>query len=286
MIHRTLSSLVLLALGWALPLGADEVHLKNGQSFTDVIAEETATHVRIRLSGGELRLPKSQVERVVASTSSLERFEQRKRALLVSGPGMAGEWLALARWAYEVDLRSGAREAALTAARLDPALPGLAVVLTRFDYMRDDASGEWLPEAEVMERRGLVRYRGEWLSRVEARERVELDRAELRLAEARRAEERERWRAQRERQERATPVVVVQNNVLAAPVAPYGGYPSFHYQQPVPFVIFDTPQRPPLAPQPQPTPTPAHRSSVLDYSSRQPGSLIPGILDLRGGGQR
>ncbi|MFN7962931.1 MAG: hypothetical protein U0002_16830 [Thermoanaerobaculia bacterium] len=270
---------------WALPLAcafalllvaqssrADNVYLKNGEVFENVVAEETPTQVLIRLPGGELRLARKQVDRVVKAESSLERFEARRAAL--AGSKDATAWFDLARFALDQDLRTAGREAALRAAELDPDLAGLPRLLSSFGYARDEKSGEWLPEAEVMARRGLVLHDGDWVTREERAER---------LAQAR--ERRERWERELERQrERAlareeveirrpapAPVTLIEGNTFQT-----NNFVSLIYSLPAPFVVLPGPPAP--SPQQAPRTNLSRISDVprIDFFERQPGSLIPG----------
>jgi len=62
-------------------VSADDVFLKNGRKFEGVIAETTDTQVRIRMQGGVVSLPKSQVLRVESKDSDLSGYLRRKEAL-------------------------------------------------------------------------------------------------------------------------------------------------------------------------------------------------------------
>lgn len=185
-----------LLLGLTLAGGAvsaDDVHLTNGRKFEGVIAEVTDTQVRIRMQGGVVSLPKSQVLRVEARDSDLSGYLRRKEALRRSADTRARDWLELARWAKAQGLEQGAREAALAAAELDPNLDGLEPLLRGFRYTYDDQLGRWIPYEESMRRRGFVFTGGVWISREEMAERNRQREAE----EARFARMRETARADR-----------------------------------------------------------------------------------------
>jgi hypothetical protein len=151
------------------PGRADTVYLANGRSFEGVLAEETGSQVHIRMPGGELSLPKSQVARVEKADSSYAFYLERKQALRRGAS--AADWLALARWAQGHGLPHGAREAALKAAETDPGLAGLGPILRGFGYAFDEELGRWIPYADAMRRRGFVEVDGQWLSRQELAER-------------------------------------------------------------------------------------------------------------------
>jgi hypothetical protein len=161
----------LLLLAFSAPVAgrADTVFLANGRSFEGVVAEETASQVKIRMPGGELSLPKSQVARVEKADSSYALYLERKQAL--RRDASAADWLALARWAREHGLSHGAREAALKAAQTDPRLAGLESILRGFGYVYDEELDRWIPYADSMRRRGFVEVDGQWLGRQELAER-------------------------------------------------------------------------------------------------------------------
>ncbi len=262
---------------------ADDVRLQNGKTFEGVIAVERGAVVEVRIPGGTISLPKASVREIVHSASPYGEYLQRAGALRTGGSARA--WLDLARWARSQELDSAAREAALQAADLDPALAGLAPFLRGLGYERDASEGRWLPFAEVMRRQGMVLADGRWMTRSEA--------AEL----SRRAEEEARER-RREREvdrlEHATaavrlaaaemelsravappPAIVMMPSAYLWPVAVFPGFPM---PPVVPVPVPRDPRHPPMR-----HTSDAHRGTVtLDMITRQPGSLFPGELDLSG----
>lgn len=160
------SSLLLLGLLIGGAASADDVFLKNGRKFEGVIAEVTDSQVRIRMQGGVISLPKSQVLRVDEKDSDLSGYLRRKETLRRAGAS-AQDWLELARWARTQGLEQGTREAALAAAELDPKLEGLAPILRSFRYAYDEQLGRWVSYEESMRRRGFVFVSGVWVSREE-----------------------------------------------------------------------------------------------------------------------
>lgn len=223
-----------LLLGLLLTGGAasaDDVYLKNGRKFEGVIAETTDTQVKIRMQGGVVSLPKSQVLRVEAKDSDLSGYLKRKDALRRDPDAGAKDWLELARWAKSQGLDQGAREAALTAAALDPKLEGVGEILRTYRYSFDEKAGHWISYEESMRRRGFVYTGGAWISAEELAERNR-QRAE---AEAQSARMREAARA--ERAARQTEALLATQTALLAeelrerereryanPYAPYNGY--------------------------------------------------------------
>ena len=190
---RPLPTLLLLLT--ALPVFADDVYLVNGRKFEGVMTETTDSQVRIRMQGGVIVLPKSQVLRVEEGDSNLAEYLRRKEALKKSPSTRASDWLELARWAQGKQLDQATRESALAAATLDPDAPGLAPLLRGYGYVHDESLDRWLPDAEAMRRKGFIYAGGQWMSREEyqARQREAQD------EEARRRSDREdRARAARE----------------------------------------------------------------------------------------
>jgi hypothetical protein len=181
---RSLAAL-LLSLVPLAPAWADTVYLANGRKFENVIAETTATEVKIRMPGGSLSLPRSHVARVETSDSSFAEYTRRKEAIRRSTS--AADWLALAQWAKDQGLEQGAREAALAAANLNPRIEGLAPLLRGHGYVLDEQLDRWIPYAESMRRRGFVLADGQWLSRQEYAERQRVREEELERRRAERA---------------------------------------------------------------------------------------------------
>ena len=169
------------------PAAADDVHLTNGRSFEGVVARIEGDRVAIRLHQGVIRLPRSRVARIVYETSPLETYLERKRALTSAHDATAADWLELARWARRNGLETGYSEAARLAAALDPGLQGLAPVMRDLGFEREGADGSWYTRDELMRRRGMVRWNGDWVTpaeRAALSERAESERR--RAVEARR----------------------------------------------------------------------------------------------------
>ena len=260
-----LASLAALALPTAAV--ADRVVLANGRVFADVVAVRHDDRVEIRMGGGTLTLPLSQVVAVEASASTLEEYQARARELEADRGAGAEQWLALARWASGLGFEFGAREAALEAAALAPGLAGLEALLPGLGYAFDEGSGRWLPVDEAMRRRGWVEDGGEWIP------------AELaaRRAEERRAREEARRRADEARRlERLTALAEAQAAAQAG-AGPaydpwgygYGGYGYGYWGVPLYVPVpgpgprpphHDRPPGPPARPQ-APSPPPGHTTS-------------------------
>lgn len=273
----------LLFLATGLGAHADRVVLKNGQVFDDVVAIESESHVRLRLEGGEMRLRRSQVESVETTDSPYPRYLAHKQVLESSLDTEAGEWLNLARFAQKNGLKQSAREAALVAAELDSSLPGLAALLQPLGYIHDVESGTWQPKKQVMAQRGLVEHRGDWVPVAQrnaelAREREAFEVRRQAAANERRTSALENAAAvalARVAEPRSAPTAVVILPTIASFPVPWIFVPN------VP-----SPTQPEASPRPLPSQDTErlHQAPRTDLMTRQPGSLIPGVLDLGGGG--
>ena len=180
------TTLVLLSLSPGMLLGApllaDDVFLKNGRTFENVVVEDVqagASQVRIHIQGGVISLPLSAIERVKKADSSFAEYLRRKQELEgrptgASRPGrpdrapeVAQDWLDLARWARGNHLPQGEREAALAAAEIDPRTPGLPALLRGFGYVYEESLDRWISYDDSMRLHGFVQDGGTWVSRDE-----------------------------------------------------------------------------------------------------------------------
>jgi hypothetical protein len=175
---RTTMALLLGTLLGA-PLLADDVLLKNGRSFENVVVENSEggagdSQVRIHIPGGVLSLPRSAIERVKKADSSFVEYLRRKQELDRVDPSRrrAEDWLELARWARRNSLPQGEREAALAAAEIDPRAPGLAALLRGFGYVYEASLDRWISYDDSMRLHGFVQDGGTWVSREEHAERM------------------------------------------------------------------------------------------------------------------
>lgn len=283
----------LLLTGSLLPVAAvaDDVYLTNGRKFEGVIAETTDSQVRIRMQGGVISIPKSQVLRVDAKDSDLSGFLVRKEALRRNPDARAQDWLELARWARAQGLEQATREAALAAAELDPKIEGLASILKSYRYSFDEQAGRWISYEDSMRRRGFVYTGGIWVSREELADRERQREQEI----ARRRADAEAARAERAARQTelllATQTALLEETVRSwqQPQGPYLYTPTYGW----PIVVVPGyfppgqhcrhgncgPSQPPgeengNGPQPPSQPRPA-RDSHGGFI-RIPGSLIPG----------
>lgn len=267
----------LIALSILAPsLGqADTVHLTNGRTFEGVMAEVSGSKVLIRMQGGSLSLPLTQVAKIDRGDSTLQQYLGRKEALTRAETPSAVGWLDLAVWAQGKGLATASREAALTAAQIDPRLPGLENALRPHAYVFESALGRWIPYSDSMRRKGMVLSRGEWVGRAEfeAEERAReaaLERQREQQVEARRAARADRL------EELATLALVREARRAEAPPAYTPYYPGIvvmpgYYPIPVIPPVATAPAPPVAEPQPREKPRPQNNTFT-----RVPGSLIPG----------
>jgi hypothetical protein len=153
-------------------LSADDVYLKNGRVFKDVETVVGEGSVRILLPFGEMGISLAKVERIEQAESSHALFLERRAGLRVDDRATAGDWLDLARWARGRGLDHAAREAALTAARLDPREPGLATVMQGLDFAFSAELDRWVPFEESMRMKGFEFVDGRWMSAEQRRARA------------------------------------------------------------------------------------------------------------------
>lgn len=265
---RSPAGLLLIAAftAFAAPAVGDTVYLVNGNKFEQVIAERDGDEVRVRLPYGEIVLPAKVVARVERSRSVWEEYSEREAALR-GASSTAGDWLELATWADRAGYRQGMRRALLRAAEMDPQLEGLAPLMRRVGHILDGEAGEWLAEADYMQRRGYRLWGDHWLPREEyqARHRARQE-----------AEKTSREDARQERIARAIEALVVAQLSRAAapqeePAPPVRGplvavYPGGYYPFAVAPTVVAGAAQAVVAPE---------QATFEDLVDRQPGSLFP-----------
>lgn len=273
---------VLVSALLAIPAYADTVLLKNGRSFEGVIAETSGEVVHIRMPGATLSLPAANVLRIDKAESPFAVYLTRRDALRKDPAIGAADWLELAVWARRNGLDKESREAALTAADLDPELAGLQPLMRALGYTYDDELDRYIPYADAMRRKGMILTDGQWITREEHRLRTERDERETarrqaertereaRRAEARRQEalalEREQLRLERER--------LANLSQTAVPAVPPLYVTPGYYLSP----IFVGPPAPPSEGRGHGRHGRRQASSMDSLLTRQPGSLLPGLV--------
>lgn len=150
----------------ALPAAGDDVHLTNGRAFYGVVAEVQGDKVAIRLPDGLIRLPAHRVARIERAKTELEEYVERRREL-TARRAPAAAWLDLAHWARDAGFNTAYRESARRAADLDPHVDGLKPLMRDLGWIWDADADRWLDESVAMQRRGLVRYGGSWVTPAE-----------------------------------------------------------------------------------------------------------------------
>jgi hypothetical protein len=253
--------ILLIALAAAAPLAADDVYLKNGRVFEDVIAEVDASMVRIQMAFGEMSFSLAAVERIEHGESSLVGFRARRTALGADPSAGASEWIELARWSLATGQSHAAREAALRAAEIDPLAEGLGELMRRLDFVLHEELGRWIPLEESMRLKGFEEVDGAWLSAEQVLARTAAQAAAVREREA--AEERRLTNA----------VLALAVAEMAREPEPQVVYPSWPYGFYSTPIVWHSPpvHRPPAIHHPAP-----HGSQfAIPIEVRQPGSLFP-----------
>ncbi len=277
--------MILLGALLSVSLGADTVYLKNGNSFENVVAELTDTQVRIHLPFGEISIARDRVTRVEKRRSAFQEFLARWEALQNHSSATAKSWLDLALWARDQGLKRGFREAAVRAAELEPKLEGLQRIMPRMDFVFNESLEAWIPHAESQRRRGLVEYRGDWITPTERADRLTEERAaEVNRLAAKRQERiaqvvellaLAQLRQSAAASGRAQPTMGVTYAVPSAYVVPgFFGVPAGFLaprvvvRKPAAVITHSDVQAAPPRPR-------HHRGTWHDLVNRQPGSLLP-----------
>jgi hypothetical protein len=226
------SSLAVLAVLVAVAsVHADEVYLKGGGHVSGVIADESERSVDVEIGAGMVSVPRSQVERIVRSTSVLSTYQMRARSL--NATDVVG-WLELGAWAQRMELSTQAREAYGHVLEIEPSNP------TAQRAMGNQLIGDrWLNRDDAMQAQGYIKHEGDWVTPEERdariaeraashREGLELARSRAAVAEAeahaREADARART-AEAEARRAAVEADTAAVPVLVVPAGAYGyGY--------------------------------------------------------------
>ncbi len=187
-IRRTAAALLALAL-LGPAAAADIIHYKDGRKLEGVITARTATEITVDTAFGTITVELSKIARIEEKTTPAQELAKRRAEIADDD---APALFQLAEWASEQDLRREARKLWREVIDADPghrqANERLGRVEVEGVWMEPDEvdaylekvadekraqgllyhEGEWLPEAEVMEKRGFVRYRDAWVPRREA----------------------------------------------------------------------------------------------------------------------
>jgi hypothetical protein len=171
---RILPALLLASL--ALPAWGDVVHLKTGGSLEGQVVE-TDDGVIIKLPEGEIRISKDAIARIEKKTSAFEEYQRRAASLKHDD---ADGHFQLGLWAQNHDMKNQAKAHFLTVVALQP---DHAQARHALGYRR--VGDRWMTEEEEMRARGLVDYKGQWMT-PEAAARLQALEAELEVAREKR----------------------------------------------------------------------------------------------------
>jgi hypothetical protein len=152
---RALLACVLLS---GVPTFADEVILRGGGRLSGVVVERTPDRIVLDVGPGQVTLPMSRVEKVVAGRSPLAAFRDRASQT----PREAAAWYSLGEWAQASGLETQAREAFERAIEIDPAYAPAHLSL---GHLQQD--GRWMSEDESFRARGYVFSEGRWMTPAE-----------------------------------------------------------------------------------------------------------------------
>lgn len=173
--HRTLITItlaVLILAFVAVPAQADVLHLKNGGRIEGVVTERGDEYV-VEHRFGTATVKKADVLRVEKKESLQEKYEKRLAGIDREDPDAR---VALGHWLRENGWEAQAVKEFVAALALDPEHHGAHTALGHVFY-----EGAWRTEDEVMESKGFVRFRGDWVTPRE-KERIEAVEERARLA--------------------------------------------------------------------------------------------------------
>jgi len=163
--RRAASILVVMAafLGAAGAVRGDTIALTNGGQWEGTILSESADEVVIQTFAGPVTVPRTDITGITRGPTRRQLYEKRRAS--VAQDDVQGQ-LALAQWCRGQGLRdeSDYHYELVLALDQDNAEAHEALGHTLVD-------GRWLTRTEVMQARGLVRYRGRWLEPGEAERR-------------------------------------------------------------------------------------------------------------------
>lgn len=167
--------IVIIALA-AVPVFADDVHLRGGGQISGQIIEQTDDSVTVDIGGGTITAKMSTVVNIEKNNSPLQEY--RERAAKIPA-GDADAWRKLARWAGGYSLSSQVREAYREVVAILPndeeANKALGMV---------QLNGQWVTQEEGYRAQGYVQFEGKWMTPAEQQSIVAGRRAQQAQAEA------------------------------------------------------------------------------------------------------
>ena len=172
---RTAMAIAALSALFSFAL-ADVVHLKNGGTLEGQVVEE-GDQVVIKLPVGEVRVSRDAVETIEKKPGALAEYHKRAAAVKDDDPEAHYK---LGVWALSVGLKRQAQEEFEKTIALDPDHAAAHKALGH-----RLVGGRWMSEEDEMKARGLIKYKGEWMT-PEAATRLRTLEAELELAREKR----------------------------------------------------------------------------------------------------
>ena len=175
---------------------ADIIHYTDGRKLEGVILERTSSQITVETSFGTIDVPLSKIDHIEEKLTLAQELAQQRASV---DDGDAEALYQLALWAEENKLRKEHKSLLNEVLSADPQHPGANSDMGRVEVdgqwyepaelERHLASvekemlaqgklfheGKWLPEAEVMAKRGLALYDGQWVPRREAEIRLDVD---------------------------------------------------------------------------------------------------------------
>jgi len=179
---RTLLAALIL-VGSSAVLRADTVTLTNGNTLEGVVRYE-GNKVIIEMAGGVVVLDKSKVIQVEEKRMPLHDFNDRYAALKKNANASADDYVALARFAEENNIKRHSEDIYKRALSLDTHHEAARKAL---GYVKQD--GGWMTRDDAALARGLVQHEGKWVT-PEAKTDIEKLRATAEVEKARAQTER------------------------------------------------------------------------------------------------
>ena len=155
---------------------ADTVHLKDGRRLEGRLLDKKAGVVRFeRPYGSVMSIAESRIVRIEHGPSPQEVFAAREKKLAEAQTAdgtqakfaerhTVAAWLNLVRFGRRHHMTRAVRRVAGRIVRIDPDHTKARRILRH-----RKVGAQWLPEKEARRRLGLVRYRGEWLTKDEVK---------------------------------------------------------------------------------------------------------------------
>jgi hypothetical protein len=171
LVPLSVSTALLVALvAFGFPCLADVLHLKSGGTIEGKVVGEEGEWLLVRTRFGVQRIRRADVVRIEEKATAEEEYDERLAAL---DPDDPKGHLELARWCREHRMTARWKHHLERVVALDPsnaeAQEGLGRVLHDGRWVTPEEKAELVRREQIAERRarGLVPYRGEWVTREE-----------------------------------------------------------------------------------------------------------------------